>query len=96
MKTSYLFWFAAALLVLIFMSSVGCYRVTPYSSPDTYAMYEGFDGGDNDDTFGVMEPSDYNAPVEEKKAGCSSCSGVQPLLQTRGGNASTGEAQIGN
>ena len=90
MKTSYLFWFAAALLLLIFMSSVGCNRVTPYSSPDTYARYEGFD------TFGVMELSDYNAPVDEKKAGCSysSCSGERPL-QTRGGNASTGEAQIG-
>ena len=91
MKTSYLYWFAAALLLLIFMSSVGCNRVTPYSSPDTYARYEGFD------TFGVMELSDYAAPVDEKKAGCSSCScsGERPL-QTRGGNASTGEAQIGN
>jgi hypothetical protein len=92
MKTSYLFWFAAALLVLIFMSSVGCYRVTPYSSPDTYARYEGFDGGD---TFGVMEMSEYTAPADEKKAGCTSCSG-EPSLQNRGGNASTGEAQIGN
>lgn len=94
MKTSYLFWFAAALLLLIFTSYVGCNRVTPYSSPDTHAMYEGFDNGD---TFGVMELSDYNAPVDEKKAGCSSssCSGERPL-QTRGGNASTGEAQIGN
>ena len=93
MKTSYLFWFAAALLLLIFTSYVGCNRVTPYSSPDTYARYEGFD------TFGVMELSDYNAPVDEKKAGCSSssCSGSgERPLQTRGGNACTGEAQIGN
>ncbi len=92
MKTSYLFWFAAALLLLIFVSSVGCYRVTPYSSPDTYSRYEAFDGQDNDDTFGVMEMSDYTAPVDEKKDGCSS----EPSLQNRGGNASTGEAQIGN
>jgi hypothetical protein len=95
MKTSYLFWFAAALLLLIFMSSVGCNRVTPYSSPDTYSKYEGFDAMDNGDTFGVMEMSDYTAPVDEKKSGCASCSSAQPL-QTRGGNASTGEAQIGN
>lgn len=82
MKTSYLFWFAAALLLLIFMSYVGCNRVTPYSSPDTHAMYEGFD------TFGVMELSDYAAPVDEKKPEC--------VTRSRGGNASTGEAQFGN
>lgn len=91
MKTNYIFWFAASLLLLIFMSSVGCNRVTPYSSPDTYARYEGFD---NRDTFGVMELSDYTAPVDEKKPGCSSCSCSDK--QTRGGNASTGEAQFGN
>ena len=91
MKTSYLFWFAASMLLLIFMSSVGCNRVTPYSSPDTHARYEGFDNGD---TFGGMELSDYNAPVDEKKPECSSSS--CSCEQTRGGNASTGEAQFGN
>lgn len=111
MKTSYLFWFAAALLLLIFMSSVGCNRATPYSAPNTYAVYDS-------DAFGTMESSNYGEKSEpndqfadtpgkitcsKNSSGLSNSNGYlclskeqQILLQTRGGNSSTGEAQIGN
>jgi len=111
MKTNYLFWFGTALLLLIVISSFGCNRVTPYSSPNTYAVFEGYESG-------AMEPANYGAQSEpndqfadtpgkitcsKNSSGLSNSNGFlclskeqQILLQTRGGNSSTGEAQIGN
>jgi hypothetical protein len=119
MKTNYIFWFGAALLLLIVISSFGCNRVVGYSSPNTYAMYEGFEKNSGEgEAFGPMEYAEYGEPAEsndqfsdtpgkitcsKNSSGLSNSNGYlclskeqQILLQTRGGNSSTGEAQIGN
>ena len=135
MKNDYLIWFGAALLLIVIVSSCDCGRVVPYSMPQTYSTYEGFEEEEEQDEGFEEEEQEEGFEEEEEEqkeefgtmygepyatlnpfggtpgaANCAKSSGglsnskgplclsneQQMLLRTRGGNASSGEAQIGS
>ena len=101
MKTKYILLFGIAIGLLIIISMWECKHIQPYSKPGYLSAYEGMTTENNKSTDIFSDsPSGMS---------CSSSSGLsnsggglclskeqQTMLQTRGGNASTGEAQIGN
>lgn len=102
MKNQYIVGFSITLLILIFISSFSCVGVEAYSITSNYSIYEGMEevglhSIKKIDSF-AETPGGVNCKSNLQNSQGRLCLSTQQkwLLQTRGGNASTGEAQIGN
>ena len=101
MKINNILLFGFAIAILVFITTWNCSKV---KTPNAFATYEGMDHDENDEGFEEGEPeegfSDYIFSDTPISMSCSNglcpLNNPQMMLQARGGNSSTGEAQIGN
>jgi hypothetical protein len=111
LNTNYVVFFGIAIGLLLVLSLWDCQRVKPYSTERYFSTYEGMEDdeeeGFEDDEEEGFESSDIFSESPSSltcsSGGLSNSGGglclskdQQMMLRTRGGNSSTGEAQIGN
>lgn len=105
MNTNYVVFFGIAIGLLLVLSLWDCQRVKPYSTERYFSIYEGMEDDEDDDEEGFESsdifsdsPSSISCSSGLSNSGGDLClsKDQQMMLRTRGGNSSTGEAQIGN
>ena len=109
MNTNYVVFFGIAIGILLVLSLWDCQRVKPYSTERYLSIYEGMEDDDEEGFEDDEEGFESSDIFSDSPSSISCSSGLsnsggdlclskdqQMALRTRGGNSSTGEAQIGN